>query len=350
MSALRSDVELGALTDKEAEEMRRRLFSRLEAETPRKVSGFTAVFAAPKAITDMFARPLAVASLVVVLVLGGWITSVNASLQTVPGDMLYSVKLVSEKAQLSLATDGARRKLRAEFASRRLNEVAALVRRNDIQDKDEKVKTAVAGFNKQIAGIKDGILEETDEAQVMETTRVVEQKKQELDIVLEQSEVAKDTESSETIQEAVNATSAAKNEAVDALVIKAKDSGSELSAQELSRQFANDLRSIMARSSVLLVRIDRLERALAFSNRPDILFNAPRERFEVKSQNEALNDAMDLAAQGGYRSAFDSIRAVDAVLKSVNEKVIVAEIAFTEETNQGIKESTNAEEKERSEN
>ena len=143
----------------------------------------------------------------------------NASLQTVPGDMLYSVKLVSEKAQLSLATDGARRKLRAEFASRRLNEVAALVRRNDIQDKDEKVKTAVAGFNKQIAGIKDGILEETDEAQVMETTRVVEQKSR--NWTLWNSPKSQRTRKArKTIQGAVNATSAAKNEAVDALVIK----------------------------------------------------------------------------------------------------------------------------------
>ena len=82
---------------------------------------------------------------------------------------------------------------------------------------------------------------------------------------MEQSEVAKDTESSETIQGAVNATSAAKNEAVDALVIKRRIPARNCRRRSCRASVRNDLRSIMARSSVLLVRIDRLERALAFS-------------------------------------------------------------------------------------
>ncbi len=49
-------------------------------------------------------RPASLALSAFVLMFGGWVTTVNASFDAVPGDVLYPVKLATERVQITFAT------------------------------------------------------------------------------------------------------------------------------------------------------------------------------------------------------------------------------------------------------
>ncbi|MEK9131146.1 MAG: DUF5667 domain-containing protein, partial [Patescibacteria group bacterium] len=99
-------------------------------------------------------RPAMVGLGMFVLVVGGWMTSVSAAYESVPGDFLYPIKIVSEQARLSIATsDQARATLHMEFASRRLAEVNTLSNSSD-SAKTAHMKTAVAAFNNEVTEVQ----------------------------------------------------------------------------------------------------------------------------------------------------------------------------------------------------
>ena len=147
---MKDDPDFGALDSDSSARLKDRVFSFVDtsiAEQPMAPSGvFDFVTSLPGVFTDMVARPMALTSLMIVMVLGGWITSVNASLDTLPGDAFYGVKLVSEKAQLVLASSNTKSKLHAEFASRRLDEIVTLVQgEGDSDERQGNVQTAIDG-------------------------------------------------------------------------------------------------------------------------------------------------------------------------------------------------------------
>jgi hypothetical protein len=83
----------------------------------------------------------------------GWLASVSASLGSIPGDPLYSLKTAGERAQLTFVTDSsARAMLHLEFVARRANEVASLAESND-PDRDSNVAIAVGELRKEIDSV-----------------------------------------------------------------------------------------------------------------------------------------------------------------------------------------------------
>ncbi len=102
---------------------------------------------------------------VMVLVLGvgtsGWITSVQAASNSLPGDVLYPIKIASERTQVALASlseDGrAVTGLRVAFAKRRLDEVKRVVRTPDSKKKAARAATAMQGFKKEITSLHDSL-------------------------------------------------------------------------------------------------------------------------------------------------------------------------------------------------
>jgi len=107
------------------------------------VSGFFNIFKQPQLIA------LTMCLLLIVLA-GPWLT-VKASQPSVPGDLLYSVKRVSEGIQTTVASGEGKTQLQVEFAGRRLEELAKIT--EDSFTSDEKTKKA-----KQVIGdLKDNL-------------------------------------------------------------------------------------------------------------------------------------------------------------------------------------------------
>lgn len=279
----------------------------------------------PKDVTDLVARPVAFAALLVVMVLGGWIGSVNASLDTLPGDRLYPVKLASERAQLTLATSSTKGRLHAEFASRRLNEVTLLVSQGDVSGDDTRVQVAIDGFHKQIDGAEQSALSAKDDVAVVELARVVDQKVDELETVLNLVEDTQDEGKHEAIASVLSNTEQKKEQVVDVLI--ERSGASEISKSALSRQFRDDVNDIFARVELLGQRIDRVEQVIEQRGRDDVAFDAAALGHDLRSAD--VSGAMNLAAQGGYERAFEITNAIGQDLREVATELAAVEFALT---------------------
>ena len=73
--------------------------------------------------------------IVLVLLFGGAVATVNASQSSLPGDALYPVKKSIERTRLSLANNAqSRAQLQMAFAERRTQEVAGLIQEDRFQN------------------------------------------------------------------------------------------------------------------------------------------------------------------------------------------------------------------------
>src|SRR3989338_1223971 len=78
-----------------------------------------------------------------VLILGGWTATVNAA-HSVPGDVLYPVKLAGERMRLSFTNTAAQRVvLQAEYAGRRAQEAAEIALSDNSPQKETHLQKAV---------------------------------------------------------------------------------------------------------------------------------------------------------------------------------------------------------------
>ena len=92
-----------------------------------------------------------VALMFLVILLAGSST-VAASSDSVPGDTLYSVKTTTERVRLFVAfSDIAKAKLQAEFAGRRVEEMARMAQRGDV----ETLESLRTRFNEYLANIEE---------------------------------------------------------------------------------------------------------------------------------------------------------------------------------------------------
>ncbi len=103
-------------------------------------------------------RPSLIALSSLAVVLSGWIASVSASIDSVPGDMLYPLKRATEAAQLTLSP-GAESKtnLQVEFAARRLDEVSKITEAPVAVNNDANVQYAVQEFKNNMNDVKDNL-------------------------------------------------------------------------------------------------------------------------------------------------------------------------------------------------
>lgn len=108
----------------------------------------------PENIFRFVVRPVALSLLVFGVAFGSWAATVSASYDSLPGDTLYSLKMVAEKAQLSFTSGDNKVSLQAEFAGRRLEEIAKIAERPEMENKDERTIQAVANFSQHIKAVK----------------------------------------------------------------------------------------------------------------------------------------------------------------------------------------------------
>lgn len=172
---------------------RMRVFARVYRDAREEEAVSSSIYSRMRMVGKLFI-PLRVwryalqPALVMVLVLGvttsGWITSVQASEQSLPGDILYPVKIASERTQVALAsiTHDARvvTDLRVAFAKRRLEEVtrAAKEQTNTPKERSKKTAAAFRGFKQQISTLQTSLQEinKNNPEQAAEIARQMENK------------------------------------------------------------------------------------------------------------------------------------------------------------------------------
>lgn len=170
----------------------------------------------------------AVASLAsIALALGGWVTTVSASYNALPGDTLYGVKIAAERAQTRLTVDeGARARLRVEFVGRRVDEVAKLSEK-PAPAKPEQVTAAVGRIKEEINTVQQQleILKVSEPAKAAEVASLIDRKAGEFKTTLDKSVGAIPEASKSEVREASVLVTAASVKAV-AVLVEAQEQGS----------------------------------------------------------------------------------------------------------------------------
>ncbi len=111
----------------------------------------------PQQLIRQLSQPVWAVVLIMAIVFGGGIASLNASRDTKPGDSLYIAKVISEKAQLAITfNEKEKAKLGIEFAGNRAKEITQVLAEADnvIKEKEAKVEKLTRDFKKEIKQVK----------------------------------------------------------------------------------------------------------------------------------------------------------------------------------------------------
>ncbi|NQV90366.1 hypothetical protein HQ487_03065 [Candidatus Uhrbacteria bacterium] len=194
-------------------------------------------------LTHNLLRPLSAAMAVFVFAIMGWVSVANASVNAIPGEKLYPVKLAMERAQITLAVgDDQRANLRVEFAGRRLEEMVQLaVLLNDTHP--ETVQLAANRFKTEVENIKDELQVEDSTASQQEFAKAVGRKVEAYSSTVASSSSALPDDVRGDVEDLLEET---KDQVVEVIITAHEVEQDEESAHELDTSLAQKITSIEA--------------------------------------------------------------------------------------------------------
>ena len=215
----------------------------------------------PRTLVFNVVRPIAVLLVVSIVATSGWVASVDASYNALPGDWLYPAKRAAEKTQVVVAGMIGSTKtetiLHSEFAKRRATETKQMVSSNDPK-KQEKVKESIQDLKNEIANV-DQKLEEIKVASannavsadvikdIKQDTEQVKNTLQEVKVTLLTTSNINDTsstiENAQAINEVKDLAKDLSVKAVGVMVIKHLEGDQTVSAEEVKRELNDTIQS-----------------------------------------------------------------------------------------------------------
>lgn len=121
-------------------------------QTQKNVNGFSGLWQMGRLFRF---RPAMAAVLVVIFTITGCAYGLNISQKSLPGDMLWNVKVSLENARTTFSSGEKKIKLETEFAGKRLEELKAV----SVEEKPKAVAQAVENFKVHINEAKEGLKE-----------------------------------------------------------------------------------------------------------------------------------------------------------------------------------------------
>jgi len=274
-----------------------------------------------------FTRPLTAGALVFVLLFGSWMTTAYAASSSLPGDTLYGLKLVTERVQVALSSTERQAVLHTEFAQRRLDEVTRL----QSQGNSALIPEAMQAFRDQMYEAQEGLqqLKEEGSVETLAIASVIDQKVDSLNESLTSLEGA--SESTEEVDEAKKIVREVSDSAVNTIVDVHEEEETNASRWALEQSFRNEYAALIARQAFDLGRIAVIEQVLADHKDPASLLgdtHLEALNYEIDAATDSVARAMDLAAAGGYRTAFDILREADDILLQLEAELAQIEFAI----------------------
>lgn len=290
-------------------------------------------------IRNLVSRPIAISAAGFVLLTSGWMTTVSAAADSLPGDTLYSIKLVTERAQLQLASLDRKAVLHTEFAERRLDEVSALQSQDAVDVDPVLVREAVDAYKSELASANADLaeLQNGAEPSTIDAAGDVQERISALEVKIDAAVNDTTTQVSREVLEVQESTRAAGNAAVDVAVeaveredVAAPDS--EQSRIRLEEVFHRELGTLHARQAFDTHRLSTIKSSmgdyrevLSASNLPtsdqlSVLLRA------IDQATEDVPDAMKAFSKDDYRQAFNLLREVDEELLTVEARLAEIEI------------------------
>ncbi|MCX6780793.1 MAG: DUF5667 domain-containing protein [Candidatus Magasanikbacteria bacterium] len=163
--------------------------NRTTEEVPTRIFTMAHVWSAlslimPQKTVYAYVRPAVIFTLCFSLGTAGWITTVSASLGSLPGDALYPVKIATEHTQVAVVqvTQGsaATAELHLSFASRRADEVTKIIATPTANPVEQKARVAVAAENlkTEVQNVSETLqaAKQSDPAAAVQVAKVIEVK------------------------------------------------------------------------------------------------------------------------------------------------------------------------------
>ncbi|MBN1326226.1 hypothetical protein JW977_04605 [Candidatus Falkowbacteria bacterium] len=224
-------------------------------------------------------RPVSVSLAIFIAIIGVWVVGVNATKNSLPGDLLYGLKLTGERLQVNLAlSDEKRTDLEIAFAEIRLNEVKEVMTKT--KDKGQ-LAVSLKKFQESMSNVKSNLakLEMTDKDKALKVAKVVDEKTKIYTDLLRGENIVSDKNTNEAI-----AVSKATGDKALSVILKEFEEGDS----------ATNLEDI---KSKLIVRIEDLreDSALAQKNIETIIINKAIAEELAKAQAEAKAKAEEEA-------------------------------------------------------
>ncbi len=127
-------------------------------------------------------------NIILIIIFGFGIITIQAAKNSLPGDILYPIKIATEKTELLLAKNKSNKiKLEARFAARRLDEFQQIIQ----FQKQEKVVESIKNFQEKLEVVENRLkdLKEKEEGkEIIEIAKVVDTKTAEFENILDRTQ------------------------------------------------------------------------------------------------------------------------------------------------------------------
>jgi hypothetical protein len=275
----------------------------------------------PLRALNFIARPVGVITILLAVVFGSGVFTVSASKDSLPGDILYGVKLTSEKVQVGMTmADDKKAELHANFAVERTREIDQIVKENS-SNKNDKIKIAMNGLKDEMVNVSAQLdkvkMAAIDKSDLNDTIKTVQNVDSTVTRVADslagnKDQFGTDKDAVENLSAAVAATEKAGVKAVEVLVTKYDAGGSTLTPEEVMSSVEKQLQQV---EDKIKNNID----TTPVINQPDKQ-GAPiiKAVVPVNEASKALDEARQLLSAGDLASALEKVKEGSAINTETN--------------------------------
>ena len=251
-------------------------------------------------------KPLAVLLIVALVGTSGWIATVDAAYESLPGDILYSAKRVVEKTQIATASmlgnKTAETKLHAEFAKRRANEIKKVSVSQD-PDKTEKVSEAVEDLKNEMNSLTTQLEESKQVNIAADTFKEVKKNTDQIKIVIGEvkddlSLIATSSEDKTLVQSLSEANDMIKDvtvKTVEVAVTKHLEGDTSVSKDEIKQMLGDAVKSSISET------LQKTENLVGVSNMMEAV------KSEVKVLDSASGTAFSASSSADITKRIENI-------------------------------------------
>jgi len=202
-------------------------------------------------------KPLSILLIVALVGTSGWIATVDAAYESLPGDILYGAKRVIEKTQMTTASVMGNKttetKLHSEFAKRRANEIKKVAVSSDPK-KTEKVSETVQDLKNEMNKLNNKLESQNQVSLAANTLKEVQKNTEAIKTVLSEvkedlSMVASTSADKEMVEKISQAKDLAKDvsvKTVEAVVIKHLEGDVTVSKEEVKKMLDDTVKNTVS--------------------------------------------------------------------------------------------------------
>ncbi|MCX6782321.1 MAG: DUF5667 domain-containing protein [Candidatus Magasanikbacteria bacterium] len=255
-------------------------------------------------------RPVAILLIVAMVGTSGWIATVDASYEALPGDWLYPAKRAMEKTQVTAASImGAKNtetKLHAEFAKRRAAEIKKVVQSDD-PDKQAKVTETVGDLKMEMKSVDTKLeaMKTSNETGDTETAKEIQKNSEQIKTVLKE------------VKDDLSISTSTEEKAMAKEIGEAKDMAKDTSVKAVEALVANHL-------SGGATTADEVKEAIGKT-----MQSVVNDMAETKQNVETMKNAVE-AVTDVKNSISSTTPEASAVIDNVAEKTAAAVVKTTE--------------------